>query len=83
MFFAICIIGLVLCLPAIFYLPPISGDDRISVQSDAVVINGPYSRVITRYQIVSAKVNVKMPKIRWRTNGISIGSINKGTSCYI
>ena len=78
MLLTICIIILVLCLPAIFYLPSISGDERISVQADAVVINGPYSRVIPRRQIVLVKTDAKMPKIRWRTNGISIGNINIG-----
>lgn len=76
--FIIIMTALACLTPLAFFLPAISGDDKYAIENGAIIINGPYSRVIPLSQIEKIEYDSPLPKISYRSNGISIGRINIG-----
>lgn len=69
---------LILFIPIVLYIPQISGDKRIFIKGDTLFINGPYSKIIPRKDIISLQIVESIPDIGIRTNGISFGNIEIG-----
>lgn len=75
----IIIITVLACLsPLVFFLPAISGDNKYVINNNSIILNGPYSRAIPFSQIEKIEYDSPLPKISYRSNGISIGRINIG-----
>ena len=53
-------------------------EDMLSLESDAVVIEGSYGETLSPPDILSIELVDRLPKITLRTNGFALGTVRKG-----